>query len=209
MLLNNQRVYIYTHVDIWFSYFADVFETPTIWSLYKWVFLAFMKISNGDMTEDVGWDLGCSRSLFQAMATIGQAFARLFSGAGTLEHSRYANKPCLSASHRSRKTVWIRCIFAMFAIICPNPGDFPWGGRTPVCRGTGGLSSGGLLRAEFNLVRQERWTETPFWRIQPFLVKNWGWWNWLYHMKYDVVPYLGFILQWSFIWSNVCIRNGV
>lgn len=41
------------------------------------------------------------RSLFQAMATIGQAFARLFSGAGT-----------------------------------------------------GGLSSGGLLRAEFNLVRQ-------------------------------------------------------
>ena len=96
------------------------------------------------------------------------------------------NKPCLSASHRSRKTVRNRCKQAMFIHVRHRPNrDFPWGtGRTPVCRGTGGLSSGGLLRAEFNLVRQERWTETPFWRIQPFLVKNWGWWNWRYHIKH-------------------------
>ena len=106
--------------------FCRCFWTPTIWSLYKWVFLAFMKISNGDMNWGCGpgtWDApGRSSKLWQPSARPLQGFSLGW----YLGAFRYANKPCLSASHRSRKTVWIRCIFAMFAIICPNPGDFPW-----------------------------------------------------------------------------------
>ena len=73
MLLNNQRVYIYIYVNIWFSYFADVLKRRPFGHCINGVFPAFMKISNGDMTEDVGWDLtwdapGRSSKLWQPSA---------------------------------------------------------------------------------------------------------------------------------------------
>ena len=189
--------------------------------------LALMKKSNGDLTE-VGWDLtwapGRSSKLWQASARPLQGFSLGLVPWISIPGWYAANKPCISsASHRSTKNgLSFRCMFAMFIHVHPcSPSPQPWR-----------FSMGYWALAE---AQSRYWWSLQWWPPTCWIqlgspgAVDWNTENPLANpamsgekpgMVKLVSPHeiwcsycsslLGVYTNiWSFIWSNVCIRNGV